>query len=94
MGKPRARCAHQYWTLDIQKCTFRNNLKHIVAYHIDIPWNTIIHRLSFDGTENDELAFPDTDNSDRKSKFAHSNTLHQVECSQSLRHFAIVVSGL
>ena len=36
-----------YWTLDIQNCTFRNNWKHIVAYHIPYttPWNTTIHRL-------------------------------------------------
>ena len=34
-----------YWTLDSQNCTFRNNSKHIVAYHIDTPWNIIIHRL-------------------------------------------------
>ena len=48
--------------------------------HCSIPYRYTLEynnsSTTFDGTENDELVFPDTDNSDRKCAFSHSNTLY------------------
>ena len=74
-------CNKIYWTLITQNYTIQNNSKHIVAYHIcKYTLEFSNPGTTFGGTENEELAFPDTENSDRKEAFLHPNMPHK-KCS-------------